>query len=539
MNRFVQLLMPLCVLLNFFLLSCAEKQQKTDMPPNIIVLLTDDQAFRAIGYNRMDEIRTPNMDELAAEGVIFRNNYATTSICMASRANIMMGMYEYKTGCNFMHGPLQKEKFSLSYPELLQAEGYYTGFAGKFGFAVVEDVSTGEKDNDYSRLPVNEFDWWAGGKGQTSYETKKNKYLAKYADSYPHSTRAYGAACQDFIKESLATGKPFCLSLYTKAPHGPLTPDPAFDNVYEHTVFSLTSNYWRQAGKHLATQSKLGRHYLRSSAEYNEENYQENLRKYYQLIYGVDYALGMIREELERQGIADNTVIILTSDNGYCLGAHGFGGKVLPYEEASKTPLVIFDPRSKSIGKGYKTNALTGNVDVAATVLDLAGLTIPDNMDGISMLPNVENPETRIRQVLPVFQAWGTAPNLGMSVMTEEWKYIFWYFGDRIEPAGELFNLYKDPMEMENVINDPENTAILRQMMDLYDKEIQKWKNEAVSTGNYKDFAVLFDPKVSWEDKKDLIPESFWEVYAKELSLLEYEGDPADYNAVIEKAENN
>ena len=115
-----------------------------------------------------------------------------------------------------------------------------------------------------------------------------------------------------------------------------------------------------------------------------DEKYQQSLRRYNQQIYGVDQAIGMIVEELERQDIADNTVIIFTSDNGFFNGSHGMGSKVLPYEEGARVPLIIYDPRSKSKGKGRRVPSVTGNVDMAATILDVAGVELPANMDGKS-----------------------------------------------------------------------------------------------------------------------------------------------------------
>ena len=530
------------ILVPFLMVACKGQQEKAghgvDPQPNIIFLLTDDQAYNTVGYSGNNTVKTPNIDQLARDGIWFNNYYCTTSICMGSRATYMTGMYEYKTGCNFMHGPLAKDKFKGSYPKLLQEAGYRTAFAGKFGFAVTEDPEAGSGYNDYAVMPVDEFDWWAGGPGQTKYETAQNKYIAEYADKYPHSSRAYGAAAQDFIKESVEDGRPFCLSVSFKAPHGPLSPDPAFDTVYENTIFEKPVNYGRESARHLALQSKLGRQYLRIFEGTYTDKFQESYRKYHQLIYGVDYALGMIREELEKQGIADNTVIIFTSDNGYNLGSHGFGGKVLPYEEGSRAPMIIYDPRSKSAGKGWRSEAVTGNTDAAPTILELAGLPVPENMDGESLLPSLEDPETNFREALPVIQAWGSAPNLALTVVTEDWKYIYWYFGDKIEPAGELFDLRNDPHEMVNLAADESYKEVLEKMQTYYDLEIEKWKDEAVATGHYKEFGILFDRHVPWAEKKDLIPDQFWKVYAREVEHTGYSGAPDNYQEFINFFEN-
>ena len=166
-------------------------------PPNIVFFFTDDQAYDTIGCYGNPDVKTPNMDELAKRGIVFDRHYDTTAICMASRANVMTGMFEYKTGCNFMHGPLLRDKWRNSYPVLLRQAGYRTAFGGKFGFAVVDRVGQRGSEGRYENLPMADFDFWVGGTGQTSYVTKQNKYLAKYADRYPHSSRAYGAAGQD------------------------------------------------------------------------------------------------------------------------------------------------------------------------------------------------------------------------------------------------------------------------------------------------------------------------------------------------------
>lgn len=519
-------------------LNIKQETLKNSDRPNIIVFLTDDQAFTTIHAYGNPQVKTPNLDKLVEQGVSFENNYATTSICMASRATIMTGMYEYKTGCNFKHGPLHKSKFEKSYPVLLREAGYYTGFAGKFGFAVVDDTVTSEKYHSYEQMPVDQFDWWAGGPGQTFYETAKNKYIAKYADKYPHSTRAYAAACTDFIKQAKASGKPFCLSMSFKAGHRPNTPDPFFDDIYADTVWNKPDNFGRENAKHLALQSKLGRQYINLFRGFGYENdYQNSIRKYQQLIYGVDYAVGKIMEELKRQGMAENTVIIFTSDNGYNCGAHGFGGKVLPYEEGSRTPLIIYDPRNK-VG-GVWTSAVTGNIDIAPTVLDYAGLPVPKNMDGKSLVKVVEKPETKVRKALPLIQAWGSAPNIALTVVSEDYKYLYWPWAEKTEASEELYYLKDDPLEMHNVIAQPEHRKALKELRKQYDWELKKWKREAVKGAGYQEFAVLYDRTIPWEQKKALVPADFIDVYKTELEKIGYKGDIHNYNDILKFVEQS
>lgn len=492
-------------------------------PPNIIFLFTDDQAYDTLGCYGNPDVKTPNIDRLSRQGVTFDRHYDTTAICMASRANVMTGLYEYKSGTNFMHGPMSQSIWNRSFPMLLKGAGYRTGFAGKFGFAVVEDPRGGGNEGKYENLPMDDFDFWAGGVGQTSYETAKNKYLARFADKYPHSSRAYGAASQEFIRDSVKTGKPFCMSMFFKAPHKPADPDPFFDDVYKNTVFRKLPNYGREAGQHLAQQSRMGRQFPRFySWGYSvEETYREELRKYNQQIYGVDYAIGMILEELDRQGVAGNTVIIFTSDNGYFNGSHGMGSKVLPYEEGARVPMIIYDPRSASPGSGRRVTAVTGNVDVAATILDLAGVALPKEMDGRSLMPIVLNKEKRVRDSMPLFNMWGTAGTFSMSIVTETHKYVYWSYGEEFDPAEELFDLKADPYELKNAIGNPQNRKVLEAMRQDYDTQIARIKKDAVPYSDYSDFGAILDRHIPWSEKKDLIPNGFpsgMRYYTEEIS---------------------
>jgi len=507
MNRILlRLLIPIFA---FSTVACTS--QTTEEKPNIIFFFTDDQAYDTLRSYGNPDVKTHNIDRLGSQGVIFDRHYDTTAICMASRANVMTGMYEYKTGTNFMHGPMSKDIWNHSFPKLLRDAGYRTGFGGKFGFAVVDDPSKGGKENTYDNLPVKDFDFWVGGVGQTSYDTVKNEYLARFADKYPHSSRAYGAAGQEFIKDSVKAGEGFCLSIFFKAPHRPVQPDPAFDDVYKDTVFRKLPNYGRDAGAHLAHQSRMGRQFGRFTVwDYDtDEKYQKSLRRYNQQIYGVDQAIGMIVEELERQDIADNTVIIFTSDNGFFNGSHGMGSKVLPYEEGARVPLIIYDPRSKSKGKGRRVPAVTGNVDMAATILDVAGVELPANMDGKSLLPIVQGKAKTVREALPVFNVWGTQGTTCMTIVTETHKYLYWPYGEEFEPSEELFDLKNDPYELKNVIADKFQAKVLKQMRNLFHTQLTHWKEETVTHNDYQQFGTILDPSVPWSKKKDLFPKGF------------------------------
>lgn len=450
--------------------------------PNLLFLLTDDQTAHAAGCYGDTSIRTPNIDALSARGVRFTNHYNTTSICMASRVSILTGLYEYRHGCNFQHGDLPRRFFAKSYPVLLRNAGYYTGFAGKIGFTL--------EDEPFEVL-ANEFDAWAGGPGQTFYETSKNPPIAKYADRFPHSSRAYAAWADDFLREAKKRGKRFCLSISFKAPHLPFTPDPQDLGTYVGMTFPRPENYGYANGQHLSPQSKTSR----AAKQYREwlNDFDATLAKYNALITGVDTAIGMIRESLAAHGFAENTVIIFTSDNGYNRGAHGFGDKVLPYEEGSKSPLIIYDPRAAGTSKGRTSSALTANVDMCPTILDLAQIKVPDSLDGQSLVPLLSQPEARVRTHLPLFNFWGTQSAQSMAIVTERWKYIHWpYESADMRATEELFDLSQDRFEMTLVTDTSGEPTERLRMRQIYDRELEAIRQRAISGHNYEPYGERF-----------------------------------------------
>lgn len=461
-----------------------------DDRPNIIFLMADDQCSYSMGCYGTPNAKTPNLDRLAGNGMVFDNHYDTTAICMGSRANVMTGMFEYKTGCNFEHGPLMKEHWMKSYPMLLREAGYATAFAGKFGFEVA--AKPGRK----GVLPASDFDRWGGGPGQTSYDTRKNKSMLKYADEFPHSTRSYGAFGRDFVREAAKGDKPYCLSISFKAPHHPVQPDPKFDDVYKGMTFTKPDNFGREHGEHLSLQSRQGRQYERFHSWNYSTDYDGVMAKYYQQIYAIDVAVGMIRDAVNESGESDNTVIIYTSDNGFMCGSHGYGSKVLPYEESSRVPLIVYDPRHANSGKKLRCGALTGNVDFAPTILELAGIEIPENVDGKSLVSLYEDPQNAIHESLPLINVWGPVKVHSLGVVTKDWKYIYWpYRDDQMKPAEELFNMHSDRLELKNIAAIKSNPDSLKKMRNLYDARVEHWRANAVDYNDYQKYAGIFSRK--------------------------------------------
>lgn len=472
--------------------------------PNIVFLMSDDQSTYTLGCYGNPDVKTPHIDKLAADGMVFGNHYDTSAICMASRASVMTGMYEYKHGANFSHGRMLLNTWKKSYPILLRAAGYQTAFAGKFGFELCEVFGPGRKNR--LKLPATDFDRWGGGPGQTFYETKKNKTMAAYAEAYPHSTLSYGAFGRDFIRDAAKSDKPFCLSISFKAPHKPATPDPKFDHIYKGKTFKKPANYGREYGAHFSRQSKQDRQYVRFHEWNYSDKYDEVMALYHQQIYAIDVAVGMIRDALKEADVDKNTVIIYTSDNGFFCGSHGYGSKVLPYEESTRVPMIMYDPRHPNSGKKLRSDGLTGNIDFAPTMLSLAGLPVPGNMDGKNLMELYDDPTGAIHESLALINVWGKAPTHSLAVVTREMKYIHWgYAAKGFEVTEELYNLKKDGLELTNQAGNPEYVSALKRMRESYNAHLAHWKAEGVTYNNYESYGTLFDRNLTWSQKQERI----------------------------------
>tara|TARA_B100001113_G_C21008124_1_gene578023 strand:- start:218 stop:925 length:708 start_codon:yes stop_codon:yes gene_type:complete len=228
---------------------------------------------------------------------------------------------------------------------------------------------------------------------------------------------------------------------------------------------------------------------------------------YYQQVYAVDAAVGMIREALRRHKLEKNTVVIFTSDNGFMCGSHGYGSKVLPYEESSRVPLIIYDPRHGNSGKELRCDALTGNVDLMPTLIDLAGITVPKGIDGKSIVPLYEDTAAEIRESLPLVNVWGPSEVFSLSVVTKRHKYIYWpWAGEGFRAVEELYDTEKDPLELQNLMTDQNaGGSRLVQMRRQYDAYVDLWRREAVDYHNYKPLARLFDRNLPWLSKKEAL----------------------------------
>ncbi len=443
------LVTALFVLLAFPRCSLADHTEKKPAPPNLIFILADDLRWNTLGCMGDRIIQTPNVDRLAAEGVLFRNHFVTTSICAVSRASIFSGQYARRHGINDFATPFTAAAWAQTYPALLRKAGYRTGFIGKFGVG-----------RDLKPLAA-EFDYWRGLPGQAG------PFFDKKDPTHTHATARFGDQALEFLRGTEA-GKPFCISLSFSAPHArdgdprEYPPDARDEKLYADVEIPTPKTATDAAFRRLpdfVQQSEGRRRWQRRFA--TPEMFQRITRDYYRLITGVDREVGRIVAELAARKLTGKTVLIFTSDNGYFLGERGMADKWLPYEESIRVPLIVFDPRLPASARGRKVDALTLNIDFAPTLLDLAGLSAVAAMQGQSLLPLVRG-AVPARWRTEFFYEHLTFPKIippTEGVRTERWKYFRWV--DARPVLEELYDLQADPFEEHNLAAGPAHAKTL------------------------------------------------------------------------------
>ncbi len=343
--------------------------------PNLLVLLTDDQRPDTLGCYAPDRpLPTPNIDKLATDGVRFSQGFVTTPICAVSRACILTGRYSCNARMTRFRSVMSEETFANSYNMLLQKAGYYTGQLGKYG------VRSTKKQ-------IARFDFFDGSQDQgPPFRDYKGKTL--------HDSEWLTQRTSDFL-DSVPKGKPFCLQVNYKAPHFSAKPAPEDEHLLDDYTFPRDPlDNAKQAAKvpELVRGSFLDVCYRQVFNKNGDHN--PFCRDYYRKIASMERSVGDIRKMLEERGLADNTVIIFLSDHGAHWGDRHFYGKWSPYEPSLRVPFIVYDPRPQT-QKGVVRDAMVLNIDVAPTLLDLAGVEVPDVMDGKSLVPLISGPATR------------------------------------------------------------------------------------------------------------------------------------------------
>ncbi len=479
-------LLTLTAIISAFI-SCSKPAEK----PNFIIIFTDDQRTHTLSsYNEACPIETPNIDQLAHNGIRFLNGFVPSPICGVSRASLISGQYMSNHGVKRFQKPLPEESFAQGYPTLLKNAGYFLGMFGKYGFGITAEQ-------------IDCFDVYDADTGQ-------GPPFRKYKGETLHDSEWLTRMTIDFL-DSLPGDQPFCIQLNYKAPHPTAVPAPEDDGKLADYPFARVPTDTPEDHAKLPKFVQTGY----GNQSYNtmfgtDEKMQHYLSQYYEKIMSVDRSVGDIIRILEEKGLAENTVIIFLSDHGTHFGEKQLGAKWSPYEPSLRIPFIVYDPRSKQ--KGVVSDEMVISLDVAPTLLDMAGLTVPQTMDGVSLKPLVNGKKTTWRQHF--FFEHFVSPNRPRyiprndGVRTLNTKYARWI--DLNPIVEEFYDLEKDPQETNNLINHPDYSRHIAEARNLY----TTWRMKYPLDIDYRPYQPYSQSGV-WEMDWDKFKEARPDYYAK------------------------
>lgn len=449
--------------------------QTTTEHPNIIYVLVDDLRWDAMGFTGVYPfLKTPNIDKLRNEGVHFQNAFCTHALSAPSRATMLTGMFPQANGVSTnQEGREYNPDLTPSFPQILQENGYKTAFIGKWHM------------ND-SNNPRKGFDHWISFSGQGHYTGNDLNIDGKNVRNEAYITDELNKYALDFIDKNV--DHPFCLYLSHKAVHQPFTPAERDRDLY------ATDKISEPAGWSDTMEGKPAWQRIQPSSEDRERLRDKDLnvievptsrkfglwpvntgkgeqKNYLRCLSAVDDGLGEIYELLKKKGILDKTVIVFAGDNGYFHGEHGLGDKRLAYNESMRIPMVMRYPK---LAKSKQTVAdMVLNADIAPTFLDLAGVKVPAQMQGKSVLPLLEGKNEGWRKSF-LFTYWPDLiyflPRI-TAVRTAD--YLYSETPD-IKDIYELYDEKKDPSELKNLINNSSYKEVRTQLS----QELERLKKE-------------------------------------------------------------
>ena len=489
-----------------FLLLCGHLTY-AQQQPNIIIIVSDDHAFQSIGAYGSKLMKTPSIDRIAKEGVRFDKGYVTNSICGPSRAVILTGKYSHKNG--FKDNENSKFDGSQdSFVKQLKGGGYQTAWIGKWH---LETTPQG-------------FDHWQVLPDQGQYynpdflmqDGSKKRYEG-------YVTNVVEDVAEDWLDQR-DQSKPFCLVIGHKATHRVWLPDTADMGMFDKVKFPLPHNFYddyktREAAKiqdmsiaktmvmgydlkmfgseaeadregsvkrmNPAQRAKFNAYYEPIAADLKARNltgkaltewkYQHYMQDYLSTAASLDRNIGRTLDYLDKKGLSKNTIVIYMSDQGFYLGEHGWFDKRFIYEESFRTPMVMRYPGV--IKPGSVSKDFVMNLDIAPTMLDAAGIAIPKDIQGKSMLPQLKDSKTAGRKVM--FYHYyengehSVSPHFG--IRNSRYKLIRFY--KRVN-SWELFDLQKDPNEMNNLYGKKGYEKITDQMKKELDAQIANYEDQ-------------------------------------------------------------
>ncbi|GAB5517588.1 sulfatase [Rhodopirellula baltica] len=428
--------------------------------PNVLFLIADDLNTALSGFGHK-QCKTPNLDRLAQRGVKFENMHCQYPVCGASRASIMSGLYPYSNLTLANDGTLRgsmPDVVTLS--QTFRNNGYYAGRVSKIyhmriPFEIID--GTAESDDPFSwdeAINIQAPEQNAPGE-RTNWSPKNNgsQTFTGVIASGDDSDHADGMAADRAIEMlEQVKDKPFFLAVGFVRPHVPLVAPKKYFDQYNRDELEAPV----VPENDLDDVPGIIRGYKRNSTTYGvtPELHQGLLQAYYASVSYMDSQVGRVLDALEEKGLAENTIVVFTSDHGYLLGHHHKFQKQHLFEEATRVPLIISVPWLKD-QHGRGTTKITELVDLYPTLADLAGLAAPDALQGKSLTPllvDTESPAWKKKQAFTISRSGGE------SIRTKDWRFTQWGFGDN---GMELYDLKNDPGEFTNLAGNPEYASVV------------------------------------------------------------------------------
>ncbi|MFT5465903.1 MAG: choline-sulfatase [Verrucomicrobiales bacterium] len=444
-----------CLILTILVACVVTPAFCADSPPNIVFFFTDDQTTSTLGCYGNPIVQTPNIDRLAEQGTRFENAFVSHSICWVSRTTILTGLIGRTYGSPSNPDQARPEAVETLYSDILRENGYRTGFYGKWHAKMPKGYQQKDHFDEFEAIGRNPF------------------YKKQPDGSLRHETELIVDRGIEFVKNQ-PKDKPFALNMWFNACHaedgdrrpgiGHFAWPRAVDGMYEDAeilphrlndpaIFDAQPDF-------LKTTINRERFFWRWNTR---EKYETNMRAYYRMVSGIDGAIGRFLAALEEAGLAENTIIVYSADNGYHMGNRGFAGKWSHYEESLRVPLIVSDPRVPEDQRGQVSDAIALNLDLPASFLDWAGAEVPERYQGRSLKQVVDagkpadwRTETfhehfAVRNRIPAFEG----------VRNEDFKYVRYFDHGNHEFLHDLKN---DPDELTNLADNPEFAGVLKDM---------------------------------------------------------------------------
>jgi len=458
--------------------------------PNILFIMSDDHAAQAMSCYDSEINETPNIDRIAEEGIRFDNCFCTNSICTPSRATILTGKHSHLNGVLTLASDFDREQDHVG--KELQQAGYRTAVIGKW----------------HLHTEPSGFDYYNVLPGQGLYHDPLLKEKGKEWQDHNEGGERYEGYVTDIITdlsiewlEENAGEDPFFLMCHHKAPHRPWDPDEEHAQMYEDEEIpqpeTFEDDYENRAEAAAAATMRIERDLNQrdlkreppeglSGAELKNWKYQRYIKDYLRCIASVDDNVGRLLDYLEESGLRRDTIVIYTSDQGFFLGEHGWFDKRFMYEESLRMPFVVSYPQEIEPGSINEEIAL--NLDFPETFLDYAGVNPPEEMQGRSLRPLLRGETPPDWRQSMYYRYWMHLAHHGVyahyGLRTKRYKLIY-YYADALdvegaidepkEPEWELFDLKKDPLEMNSVYEDAQYSEVLEELKG----ELERAKREA------------------------------------------------------------